>query len=99
MARLNQAVQLFEDDALVTALYGIVDPDEHTWTFVNAGHCPAIVRHADGTVAMVDTLPQPPLGRRLRVPCQQCRFESGAVLVLYTDGLVERRHEPMADRV
>ena len=99
VARLNQAVQLFADDALITALYGIVDPHGHTWSFVNAGHCPAIVRHADGTVAMLDTPPQPPLGVDSEYRCQRCTVESGAVLVLYTDGLVERRDEAMTDRL
>jgi serine phosphatase RsbU (regulator of sigma subunit) len=99
VTRLNHAVQLFEDDALVTALYGIADPGAQTWTFVNAGHCPAIVRRADGTVAMVDTDPQPPLGVETQYRRQQCRFEPGAILVLYTDGLVERRGEPMTDRM
>jgi PAS domain S-box-containing protein len=99
VTRLNKAVQLFEDDALITALYGIVDPHGHTWSFVNAGHCPAIVRHADGTVAMLDTPPQPPLGVDSEYQCQRCTVESGAVLVLYTDGLVERRDAAMTDRL
>jgi serine phosphatase RsbU (regulator of sigma subunit) len=99
VTRLNQAVQIFEDDALVTALYGIADPVARTWTFVSAGHCPAVVRHADGSVTVVDTLAQPPLGVDADYRSQQCGFEPGAVLVLYTDGLVERRREPMADRV
>ena len=99
ITRLNHAVQLFEDDTLITALYGIVDPHAHTWTFVSAGHYPAIVRSADGSTAVVPTDPQPPLGVDAQYRRQECGLEAGAVLVLYTDGLVERRREPVGDRL
>ena len=99
VTRLNQAVQIFEDDALITALYGIVDPAAHTWTFVNAGHCPALVRRADGSVSVVETRPQPPLGVDAEYVRQCEELAPGSVLVLYTDGLVERRREPLGDRV
>ena len=99
VTRLNEAVQIFEDDALITALYGIVDPVAHTWTFVNAGHCPALVRRADGSVTVVDTHPQPPLGLDAEYERQCEDLGPGSVIVLYTDGLVERRGEPMGDRL
>jgi len=99
VTRLNEAVQIFEDDALITALYGIVDPVARTWTFVNAGHCPALVRRPDGTVSTIESQPQPPLGVDAEYVRQCEELVPGSVLVLYTDGLVERRREPMGDRV
>jgi PAS domain S-box-containing protein len=99
VTRLNEAVQIFEDDALITALYGIVDPTASTWTFVNAGHCPALVRRPDGSVSVIETKPQPPLGVDAVYVRQSEALDRGSALVLYTDGLVERRREPMGERL
>ncbi len=93
LTRLNQVVQLFEDDTLITALYGMIDPVRHTWSYASAGHLPPVLRLADGTTTLLPTTGQPPLG----LPADYQRFDTplpaGATLVLYTDGLVERRGE------
>ena len=93
LARLNQVVQVFEDDTLITALYGMIDPVRHTWSYASAGHLPPVLRLADGTTTLLPTTDQPPLG----LPADYRRFETpfpaGATIVLYTDGLVERRGE------
>ena len=90
---MNQVVQLFEDDTLITALYGMIDPVRHTWSYASAGHLPPVLRLADGTTTLLPTTGQPPLG----LPADYQRFETplpaGATIVLYTDGLVERRGE------
>jgi PAS domain S-box-containing protein len=93
LARLNQVVQLFEDDTLITALYGMIDPVRQTWSYASAGHLPPVLRLADGTTTLLPRTGQPPLG----LPADYQRFETpfpaGATIVLYTDGLVERRGE------
>ena len=95
--RLNQAVELFEGGVLITGLYGIVDVASGRWSFSSAGHCPAVVRDAGGTAALVTTRGQPPLGLGACYVGQERRLEAGATLILYTDGLVERRDEPITD--
>jgi len=93
LARLSHVVELFEDDTLITALYGIIDPVRRTWSYTSAGHLPPVVRLADGTTTLLPQTPQPPLG----LPADYQQFETplpaGATIVLYTDGLVERRGE------
>jgi len=93
LARLSHVVELFEDDTLITALYGIIDPVRRTWSYTSAGHLPPVVRLADGTTTLLPQTPQPPLG----LPADYQQFETplpaGAMIVLYTDGLVERRGE------
>lgn len=88
-----RSVEGAESTTVVTTF---IDWDSHTVTYSCAGHPPPALVHADGTVAFLDQATDPPLGARPeRQPRPQARtpFAEGAVLVLYTDGLIERRDE------
>lgn len=79
-----------------TALQTVIDCESRTVTYSSAGHPPPALLHADGTVEFLDRATDPPLGARFEhIPRIQAEasFSEGASLVLYTDGLVERRHE------
>ncbi|WP_210586071.1 PP2C family protein-serine/threonine phosphatase [Streptomyces sp. GESEQ-35] len=79
-----------------TAVTTFIDFDAHTITYSSAGHPPPALLHPDGRVEFLDRATDPPLDARPQpVPRPQARatFTSGATLVLYTDGLVERRRE------
>ena len=95
--RLNQVVHVFESDTMVTALYGALDPNAGTWTYASAGHPPAVVRRPDGTTCWLDERCDPPLGVN-REPYRRhdADVEPGSTLVLYTDGLIERRTESIS---
>jgi serine phosphatase RsbU (regulator of sigma subunit)/anti-sigma regulatory factor (Ser/Thr protein kinase) len=76
---------------IVTCIYAVHDCADQTLTLSNAGHMPAVVLHAsyctlwDGPVG-------PPLGTAIgRYSATSSAFPPDAGLVLYTDGLVERR--------
>ncbi|MER5428628.1 SpoIIE family protein phosphatase [Streptomyces sp. NPDC002588] len=79
-----------------TAVTTFIDFDHHTITYSSAGHPPPVLVHADGRVEFLDRATDPPLDARpspvLR-PQECTRYDHGATLALYTDGLVERRHE------
>ncbi|MFD4141132.1 PP2C family protein-serine/threonine phosphatase [Streptomyces sp. NPDC058572] len=80
-----------------TALQTIVDRTAHTITYSRAGHLPPLLLHPDGCAAEVlDEVVDPPLGvwdiDTVRNQASHS-YEPGATLVLYTDGLVERRGE------
>ncbi|MFF3877556.1 PP2C family protein-serine/threonine phosphatase [Streptomyces sp. NPDC001978] len=73
-----------------------IDWDTHTITYSSAGHPPPALRQRDGTVEFLDQATDPPLGARPQhAPRIQAAaaFREGAVLALYTDGLIERRRE------
>jgi len=73
-----------------------IDWDTHTITYSRAGHPPPALRQTDGTVDFLDQATDPPLGARPEHgPRLQATapFTDGSLLVLYTDGLIERRHE------
>ncbi|TDT97314.1 serine phosphatase RsbU (regulator of sigma subunit) [Streptomyces sp. 846.5] len=79
-----------------TAVTCFVDWDRHTITYSSAGHPPPAHLHADGTVTWLDQALDPPLdaspepGPR---PEAVTVFTEGEALVLFTDGLIERRHQ------
>ncbi|MGW1782717.1 PP2C family protein-serine/threonine phosphatase [Streptomyces sp. NPDC002143] len=79
-----------------TAVTTFIDFDHHTITYSSAGHPPPVLVHADGRVEFLDRATDPPLDARpAPVPRPQActSYANGATLALYTDGLVERRHE------
>ncbi|MFD6906933.1 PP2C family protein-serine/threonine phosphatase [Streptomyces sp. NPDC060077] len=79
-----------------TALLCVIDPARRTITYSSAGHLPAALLQPDGTVDFLDRATDPPLGARPEhSPRLQAEtaYPTGATLVLYTDGLVERRRE------
>ncbi|MFJ3894927.1 PP2C family protein-serine/threonine phosphatase [Streptomyces sp. NPDC090083] len=79
-----------------TAVTTFIDWDDHTITYSCAGHPPPALLDPDGTVTFLDQATDPPLGARpehLGRPETSVPFAKGATLVLYTDGLIERRRE------
>ncbi|MFD5573508.1 PP2C family protein-serine/threonine phosphatase [Streptomyces cadmiisoli] len=79
-----------------TAVATFIDLDRHVITYSSAGHPPPVLVDADGRIEFLDRATDPPLDARPDPrPRPQARspFTTGATLVLYTDGLIERRHE------
>jgi GAF domain-containing protein len=77
---------------LVTLVYGVLD--ESCFSFVNAGHHAPVVVGADGAARALSTPPARPLGaggdRRTDA---EFAIADGDTILLFTDGLVERRGE------
>jgi PAS domain S-box-containing protein len=92
---LNQVVRTFEPGALITAIYGVLDPEGRTWTYASAGHVPAVLRRRDGTALLLDEQADAPLGVDAPFRSVGIALETGDTLLLYTDGLVERRSEDL----
>ncbi|MET9675786.1 SpoIIE family protein phosphatase [Streptomyces sp. NPDC006482] len=79
-----------------TAFSVFIDWNDRILTYSSAGHVPPALCHPDGTVVFLDQATDPPLGARPEHaprPQAQAAFTDGCVLVLYTDGLIERRGE------
>ncbi len=90
---LDEVVSVFDDNVLITALYGVLDPAALTWSYAAAGHMPTVLRSPDGSTTLLDVRTGPPLNCGATYRSQQVELVAGSSLVLYTDGLVERRHE------
>ncbi|MEH0933579.1 PP2C family protein-serine/threonine phosphatase, partial [Micromonospora psammae] len=67
----------------------------------NAGHPPPLLAGADGTVRVLDGRREPLLGltRPVRRTSQETALAPGDTLLLYTDGLVERRDRPIDEGI
>ncbi|MFF3500266.1 SpoIIE family protein phosphatase [Streptomyces sp. NPDC003247] len=79
-----------------TAVTALVDTRSRLIIYSSAGHPPPVLMHVDGTCHLLDQAVDPPLGARpTHVPRPQAGipYHPGDTLVLYTDGLIERRDE------
>ncbi|MCI3273582.1 PP2C family protein-serine/threonine phosphatase [Streptomyces cylindrosporus] len=76
-----------------TAVVARFRPGDPTLVWAAAGHPPALVRTPDGTVEVLDTKPGIMLGVPLPYTYEDhtLQLPTGSTVVLYTDGLVERR--------
>ncbi|HEV3056373.1 MAG TPA: SpoIIE family protein phosphatase [Solirubrobacteraceae bacterium] len=86
---------LDSDQIMFTLIYAILDPGSATLTWANAGHLPPLVRGPSGEVRYLET-GSVPMGIE-DVPYESMTesLARGSSLVLYTDGLVERRGESL----
>lgn len=97
VARLDDFHRHFGDGELVTLLVAVVTRDLSTIRFVAAGHAPPLVIGAGGAGYADGGPADPPLGLA-HPPTFTERvipFPPGTSLVLYTDGLFERRGEAL----
>ena len=76
-----------------TAVCAVLNPDTGELVYSSAGHPPPILVHADGTTRMLDDGHTIALGIRPDWPRPEAHvtMPARATLLLYTDGLVERR--------
>ncbi|WP_236710766.1 SpoIIE family protein phosphatase [Streptomyces sp. 150FB] len=92
LARTNQLLLELNTSLFCSCLYACIDVPGHSVALTSAGHPPPILRHPSGRTEVLDLPP----GLLLGVQEEAC-FETveaplppGALLALYTDGLVER---------
>lgn len=81
---------------LATCVYAVYDPISRRATFANAGHLPPVLVEEGAEAALLDVPPGMPLGVGGE-PFEETEVElaDGALLALYTDGLVESRDHPL----
>jgi anti-sigma regulatory factor (Ser/Thr protein kinase) len=86
---------------IATVWYGQLDPETGRLVFASAGHPPPLVVDADGEARFVEELRAPPLGVTAAAspPESSCTLDTGSGLLLYTDGLIERRGVPIDVRL
>ena len=93
---LNAAACHLTDDIVGTALCGIYDPGTRTLHWARAGHLPPIVVRA-GTAQPLELPHGVLLGADPAASYDQATtsLQPGDILLLYTDGLIERRDESL----
>ncbi|MEU6351047.1 SpoIIE family protein phosphatase [Streptomyces sp. NPDC047072] len=79
-------------ERMATCLLALVDPAKNTYTFASAGHPPPVLLLPDGRADVVPVPTGPPLGTDLGTyEALTLPLSSAAVLLMYTDGLIEQR--------
>jgi sigma-B regulation protein RsbU (phosphoserine phosphatase) len=91
LTRLDRKVQLFEPDAMATAAYAVIDPAHSTVEVSLAGHLPPILLSTDGPARLLRAPADLPLGAYAGAPRRVTTLPLPDAMLLYTDGLVERR--------
>ncbi|MFF1405397.1 SpoIIE family protein phosphatase [Streptomyces sp. NPDC058294] len=98
---LEQLSVLVDDIApgsIATCVYAVLDTRRDRLRAAVAGHLPPAQRDPGGSVRFLDEKVGPPLGvGRRRYAEQEVSLPPGSRLLLYTDGLVERRGRPIDD--
>ncbi|WP_225824075.1 PP2C family protein-serine/threonine phosphatase [Streptomyces naphthomycinicus] len=93
LGRYAHSLQGAESTTVVTAF---IDWNRHVITYSSAGHPPPALLRGGGAVSLLDQATDPPLDAapepRPR-PQATIPFGDGDILLLYTDGLIERRHQ------
>jgi anti-sigma regulatory factor (Ser/Thr protein kinase) len=94
---LDSFAEHIPDAACTTVFCAAVDPARGTVAYSCAGHVPGLVIDADGTARILDGAQSVPLAvlPGTARPEATATLAAGASLVLYTDGLVERRRESL----
>jgi hypothetical protein len=93
----DRKVHHFEFGAVITVISATSMPPYAEWEIATAGHPPAVVARPGGPSAPVQLPVGPPLGADFEAPRAAATVElpPEGVMVLYTDGLVERRGESL----
>ncbi|WP_165969846.1 SpoIIE family protein phosphatase [Nonomuraea terrae] len=80
-----------------TCLYAVYDPATRRCTMATAGHPPPAVVGPDGRVTFPGGPTGPPVGLNLEATHESFDVElpAGALVALYTDGLIERREDDL----
>jgi anti-sigma regulatory factor (Ser/Thr protein kinase) len=90
------------EEIFVTVVYGLLDPADGTITLASAGHPPPVLRRSGvhgepATAELVKVPPGAPLGLGGRWQTGVIRLEPGDTILMFSDGVVERRGRPLSD--
>jgi serine phosphatase RsbU (regulator of sigma subunit)/PAS domain-containing protein len=106
LSGLDRALSRLQMSTLATAVLCQVvsappgDPaGAFTLRWSNAGHPPPVLVHADGTARLLERTPELLLGMEPATPRSdgELLLEPGSTVILYSDGLIERRDQSLDD--
>lgn len=94
---VDRKIDHFEIGTMATVICAVADPPYDVFTLTVAGHPPPVVAVPGRPNVLLDVEPDLPLGTGLapRRSSTELPLPLGSVVALYTDGLVERRNNPL----
>jgi len=99
--RLDTLMDDLEEPSMATLVHLALDPASGRTEYVIAGHPPPLLRDRGAEVRALEGRVVPPigLGASRRLEASRTTLRPGSTLLLYTDGLVERRADGIAGGV
>lgn len=97
LALVDRDLQHFEPAIMATVLFGVFEPSLENLQLSSAGHPVPVMAAPDGTSHFIDLNVDPPLGVQADIArtAVTTRIPPGGVMLLYTDGLIERRESSL----
>lgn len=97
LAKVDRGGRQFVPDSMATVLYAMVEPSFDRLHVCSAGHPPPMLALPGEPAVLLDIPIGPPLGVTIEPGRRTSTVDipPGALLCLYTDGLVERRSAPI----
>jgi serine phosphatase RsbU (regulator of sigma subunit) len=96
LALLDRAVARLEQGQITTVAFAVLDPRTRRLVIASAGHLPPLLVDGTDHPQYLDLDPGPPLGAGgTDFPERALTLPEGAMLLLFTDGLVEDRSRPV----
>ncbi|HET9890133.1 MAG TPA: SpoIIE family protein phosphatase [Mycobacterium sp.] len=102
LEQLDSAASLIPNAYCTTVFLAILDTETGVLQYSNAGHMPAVLAGPDrATTTLLTDAASVPLAVRRKEPRPQTThvLPPGSTLMLFTDGLVERKHESIDDGI
>ncbi|MGY1582042.1 SpoIIE family protein phosphatase [Streptomyces sp. MN13] len=101
LARTNRLLTDLNPGLFTSCLYARIDLAARAACLATAGHLPPLLRHPDGTTETLQFEPGLLLGidPDVTYPTHALPLPAGAVLALFTDGLVETPDQPLDARI
>jgi integral membrane sensor domain MASE1/GAF domain-containing protein len=105
LEELSRVTDWATSGKFATAAAAIVEPDVSQVTYATAGHPPILIRRAKtGTVEIPPSAEGPALCLPSDRDCPQYTqgqtgFDAGDIMLMYTDGLIERRGEDLTEGI
>ncbi|MCG8925940.1 PP2C family protein-serine/threonine phosphatase [Lentzea sp. CC55] len=98
LSKLDRKASHFEHNTMATVAYAIIDTATHRMTLAVAGHLPPVIAVPGEQTRFASTHVGPPVGFDLGTSGRRSTgvdVPPGTLVVLYTDGLVERRGQDL----
>lgn len=102
LGKLDRKASYFEHRTMATVVYAVIDTAAHRMDFALAGHPPPVLALPDQESSFLTAPLGPPIGYHLASTGRRgasLDVPPGALLVFYTDGLVERRGVDLDSRL
>jgi serine phosphatase RsbU (regulator of sigma subunit) len=99
VAQLERFAETIDGAELATLVCADLDLVSGTLRYLHAGHLPTLLLDGQGGSRFLEDGRRTPLGVPTASPAphSQVTLEPGTTVLLYSDGLVERRGEPLSD--